>query len=59
MRRAYTTYTFRVWVTNRLDAGLDAALEWWRDYHQRACVEQRIEELKNDLRAQGFCTQNF
>jgi hypothetical protein len=48
-------YTFRVWVTNRLDAGL----ELWRDYNQRACVEQRIEELKNDLSAQGFCTQNF
>ena len=55
MRRAYTTYTFRVWVTNRLDS----ALELWRDYNQRACVEQRIEELKNDLSAQGFCTQNF
>lgn len=48
-------YTFRVWVTNRPDAGL----ELWRDYNQRACVEQRIEELKNDLSAQGFCTQNF
>ena len=55
MRRAYTTYTFQVWVTNRLDS----ALELWRDYNQRACVEQRIEELKNDLSAQGFCTQNF
>jgi hypothetical protein len=48
-------YTFRVWVTNRPDG----ALELWRDYNQRACVEQRIEELKNDLSAQGFCTQNF
>jgi len=48
-------HTFRVWVTNRADAGL----ELWRDYNQRACVEQRIEELKNDLSAQGFCTQNF
>ncbi|HXJ73441.1 MAG TPA: IS1380 family transposase [Candidatus Dormibacteraeota bacterium] len=48
-------YTFRVWVTNRPDG----ALELWRDYNHRACVEQRIEELKNDLGAQGFCTQNF
>lgn len=48
-------YTFRVWVTNRTDG----PLELWRDYNQRACVEQRIEELKNDLGAEDFCTQNF
>jgi len=48
-------YTFRVWVTNRTES----PLELWRDYNQRACVEQRIEELKNDLGAPGFCTQNF
>jgi len=48
-------YTFRVWVSNRTDG----ALELWRDYNQRACVEQRIEELKNDLGAEDFCTQNF
>ncbi len=48
-------YTFRVWVTNRPDAGL----ELWRDCNQRACVEQRIEELKHDLSAQWFCPQNF
>src|SRR5207245_7536093 len=28
-------YTFRVWVTNRSQS----ALELWRDYNQRACVE--------------------
>jgi len=48
-------YTFRLWVTNRTEPGL--AL--WRDYNGRACVEQRIEELKNDLAADDFCTQNF
>jgi hypothetical protein len=48
-------YTFRVWVTNRSEA----ALELWRDYNGRACVEQRIEELKHDLAADGFCLQPF
>jgi hypothetical protein len=48
-------YTFRLWVTNRREP----ALELWRDYNGRASVEQRIEELKNDLAADDFCTQNF
>ena len=48
-------YTFRIWVTNRTDS----PLELWRDYNGRATVEQRIEELKNDLGADDFCTQNF
>jgi hypothetical protein len=48
-------YTFRVWVTNRSED----ALELWRDYNGRACVEQRIEELKHDLAADGFCLQPF
>ena len=48
-------YTFRVWVTNRQES----PLELWRDYNGRACVEQRIEELKNDLAADDFCTQDF
>ncbi len=48
-------YTFRIWVTNRAEG----ALELWRDYNGRAKVEQRIEELKNDLGADDFCTQNF
>ena len=33
-------YTFRVLVTNRAEA----PEEIWRDYHQRACTKQRIEE---------------
>jgi hypothetical protein len=48
-------YTFRIWVTNRSDLPLTL----WRDYNGRATVEQRIEELKNDLAADDFCTQNF
>lgn len=48
-------YTFRVLVTN-LEA---APAELWRTYNGRACVEQRIEELKNDLAADDFCTQQF
>jgi hypothetical protein len=48
-------YTFRVWVTNRSES----TLELWRDYNQRACVEQRIEELKHDLAADGFCLRPF
>ena len=48
-------YTFRVWVTNRTDG----PMEVWRAYNGRACVEQRIEELKADLAAAGFCLQSF
>jgi hypothetical protein len=48
-------YTFRVWVTNRSQS----PLELWRDYNGRACIEQRIEELKHDLAADGFCLQPF
>ena len=48
-------YTFRIFVTNRADA----PEEIWRDYNQRACVEQRIEELKSDLAADDFCLQEF
>jgi hypothetical protein len=48
-------YTFRVWVTNRQES----AVALWRDYNGRACVEQRIEELKHDLAADGFCLRPF
>ena len=47
--------TFRIWVTNRIEA----ALTLWRDCNGRACVEQWIEELKHDLEADGFCLQPF
>jgi hypothetical protein len=40
-------YTFRVFATNRPDP----PEEIWRDYNQRACIEQRIEELKSDRAA--------
>lgn len=48
-------YTFRIFVTNRPDP----PEEIWRDYNQRACMEQRIEELKSDLAADDFCLQEF
>jgi hypothetical protein len=37
----------------------DLPEEIWCDYNQRACVEQRIEELKSDLAADDFCLQEF
>lgn len=48
-------YTFRVWVTDRSGP----ALELWREYNGRATIEQRIQELKSDLAAGGFCLQAF
>ncbi len=48
-------YTFRIFVTNRQGDGA----ELWRDYNQRACIEQHIEELKNDLQVDGFCMKDF
>ena len=48
-------YTFRIFVTNLADP----PEEIWRDYNQRACMEQRIEELKSDLAADDFCLQEF
>jgi Transposase DDE domain group 1 len=48
-------YTYRIFVTNRTES----AEVIWRDYNGRACIEQRIEELKNDLSADGFCVREF
>ena len=48
-------YTFRVFVTSRAAS----PEEIWRDYNQRACIEQRIEELKSDLAVNGFCLREF
>ena len=48
-------YTYRLWVTNRSEAPMDI----WRAYNGRACVEQRIEELKAELAVQGFCLHSF
>jgi len=48
-------YTFRIFVTNLPDL----PEEIWRDYNQRACVEQRSEELKSDLAADDFCLKQF
>lgn len=48
-------YTHRLFVTNR-DGTPE---ELWRDYNQRARIEQRISELKDDLAADSFCRQDF
>ena len=48
-------YTFRMFVTNRTGE----ALELWRDYNKRAVIEQRIEEIKAELHADGFCMRDF
>ncbi len=48
-------YTFRVWVTDREQS----PLALWQEYNGRATVEQRIEELKNELSADGFCLKEF
>jgi hypothetical protein len=48
-------YTFRIFVTN----GSQSPLEVWRDYNQRADVENRIAELKYDLAADDFCLHEF
>jgi len=48
-------YTFRIFVTNRTEE----PLVLWRDYNGRATIEQRIEELKAELAADGFCMKSF
>ena len=47
--------TFQIFVTNREGD----ALELWRDYNQRAVVEQRIEEIKSEMHAEGSCMRDF
>ena len=51
----HTLQTARIWVTNRIEDPMVLG----RDYNGRATIEQRLEELKNDLAADDFCTQNF
>ncbi len=48
-------YTFRIFVSNRMGD----PLELWRDYNKRAVIEQRIEEIKAELHADGFCMKDF
>lgn len=48
-------YTFRIFVTSSTATPLDI----WREYNCRADMENRIEELKNDLGADGFCLKQF
>jgi DDE family transposase len=48
-------YTFRIFVTSCTAS----PMEVWREYNRRADMENRIEELKNDLGADGFCLKQF
>ena len=48
-------YRYQAYVT---DLGL-APVEIWRLYRGRADSENRIEELKNDFGAAGFCLDSF
>jgi hypothetical protein len=48
-------YTFRIFVTSCADA----PQEIWRGYNQRADMENRLAELKQDLGAGGFCLKQF
>ena len=48
-------YDFRVFVTNRTEPA-----EWlWHHYDQRAAIEPRFSELKEDLGADDFCLKQF
>jgi len=48
-------YTFRMFVTNCPNS----PEEIWRDYNNRADMENRIGELKYDLAADDFCMRQF
>lgn len=48
-------YTYRIFVTNRTHEPMIL----WRDYNQRADMENRIAELKHDLAADDFCMHQF
>jgi hypothetical protein len=48
-------YDFRVFVTNRTERPA-----WlWHHYNQRAAIEPRFSELKEDLGADDFCLHQF
>jgi len=48
-------YSFRVFVTNRTEPP-----EWiWRHYDERAAIEPRFSEIKEDLAADNFCLRSF
>lgn len=49
------SYDHRIFVTNRTEPAT-----WiWQHYDQRAAIEPRISELKEDLGADDFCLQGF
>lgn len=48
-------YDFRVLVTNRVESA-----QWlWHHYDQRAAIEPKFSELKEDLGADDFCLKQF
>ena len=48
-------YDFRLFVTNRTESA-----KWlWHHYDQRAAIEPRFSELKEDLGADDFCLKQF
>ena len=47
------------WLRSGNAGAARGAAPFLREYNGRATVEQRIEELKNDLAADGFCLQQF
>lgn len=49
------SYDYRVFVTNRTEP----AQSIWQHYDQRAAIEPRISELKEDLAADNFCFSGF
>lgn len=50
-----TDYTYTAILTNMHLPAVDV----WRFYNQRADVENRIKELKEDFGADGFCLDSF
>jgi hypothetical protein len=51
----YQNYRYHCLITNQ---GLPAA-EIWSQYKRRADAENRIQELKQDFGAEGFCMDSF
>ncbi|MCS6824922.1 MAG: transposase, partial [Cytophagaceae bacterium] len=51
----YANYRYHCFFTNQTLP----AVEIWEQYKRRADSENRIQELKHDFGAEGFCMDNF
>ena len=51
----YENYRYHCFITNQKLP----AVEIWEQYKRRADAENRIQELKQDFGAEGFCMDNF